>query len=213
MNNDPVTVLVVEDHPIYLEGLLAALAGIEGIRVLGGCSTVAQAQHHVVDLRPDVALVDLALPDGSGLDLVRSCRRLTDGPAVLVLTMTRQPDIVLEAVRAGARGYLVKGASGEQIGAAVLAAAGGEVIFGADVADNVLAALHNQNPASAAFPTLSPREFEVISLLGQGLTNHAIATRLFLSDKTVRNHVSSVLAKLGLTSRHEAADLARKRIS
>jgi DNA-binding NarL/FixJ family response regulator len=213
MNTSPVTVLVVEDHPIYLEGLLAALAGIEGIRVLGGCSTVAEALEHLVELRPDVALVDLALPDGTGLDLVRSCGRLADGPAVLVLTMTRQPGIVLEAVRAGARGYLVKGASGDQIGAAVLAAAGGEVIFGADIADNVLAALHNQNPASAAFPMLSAREFEVISLLGQGLTNHAIATRLFLSDKTVRNHVSSVLAKLGLSSRHEAADLARNRLS
>ena len=213
MNTGPVSVLVVEDHPVYRDGLVAALTGIHGIHVLGGCSTLAEAIDLIGDLRPDVALVDLALPDGSGLDLVRSCRRLPDGPAVVVLTMSRQPDIVLEAVRAGARGYLVKGASGAQIGAAVLAVAGGEVVFGSDVADNVLTALHNQDPKLAAFPMLSPRELEVISLLGQGLTNHAIATRLVLSDKTVRNHVSSVLSKLGLASRHEAADLARQRLS
>ncbi len=213
MNPGPVGVLVVEDHPVYRDGLVAALAHIQGIHVLGDCATLAEAVDLVRDLRPDVALVDLTLPDGSGLDLVRSCRRLTDGPAVVVLTMSRQPDIVLEAVRAGARGYLVKGASGAQVGAAVLAVAGGEVVFGSDVADNVLTALHNQDPKLAAFPMLSPRELDVISLLGQGLTNHAIATRLVLSDKTVRNHVSSVLAKLGLSSRHDAAELARQRLS
>lgn len=211
MSDRTVSVLVVEDHPIYRDGLIGALATVDGVQVAGGCGTVAEALEQVVARRPDVALVDLALPDGSGLDLARQFATDPDGPAVVVLTMTRQPSVVLEAVRAGARGYLVKGAGGAEIGAAVLAAARGEAVFGADVADNVLAALNRQDPASAAFPMLTQRELEVLSLLAEGLTNQAIATRLFLSDKTVRNHVSNVLAKLGVSSRHDAARLARQR--
>ena len=206
-----VSVLVVEDHPIYREGLLASLADVEGLRVAGSCGTLAEATDQIATARPDVALVDLALPDGSGLDLARLCSADPNGPAVVILTMTRQPEVVLEAVRAGARGYLVKGAGGIEIAAALLAAARGEVVFGADVADNVLAALVLQDPAGAAFPQLSQREREILSLLTEGLTNHAIGTRLFLSEKTVRNHVSSVLAKLGVASRHDAARLARER--
>jgi DNA-binding NarL/FixJ family response regulator len=212
MSAQTVSVLIVEDHPIYRDGLTAALGAIQGITVAGGCATLAEALQHVKDLEPDVALVDLALPDGTGLDLVRACAGLPDGPAVVVLTMTRQPGVVLEAVKAGARGYLVKGAAGAEIAAAVLAVAGGEAVFGADVADNVLAALNHQDSTRAAFPMLSQREYEVMTLLGQGLTNQAIAARLFLSDKTVRNHVSNVLAKLGLSSRHDAAQLGRDRL-
>lgn len=210
MSATNISVLVVEDHPIYRDGLLAALADAAGVRVVGGCSTVAEAISRIDADNPAVALVDLALPDGSGLDVARRCSGDPDGPAVVILTMTRQPDVVLEAVRAGARGYLVKGAGGPEIAAAVRAVARGEVVFGADVADNVLAALVVLDPATAAFPMLSSREREVLSLLADGLTNQAIATRLSLADKTVRNLVSNVISKLGVTSRHEAAQLARQ---
>jgi DNA-binding NarL/FixJ family response regulator len=211
MSGPPITVLVVEDHPIYRDGLVTALAAIDGVRVTGSCGTLAEGTEQVAALRPDVALIDLALPDGSGLDLARVCTADPGGPAVVILTMSRQPGVVLEAVRAGARGYLVKGAGGAEIGAAVIAAARGEAVFGVDVADTVLGALQRQDPSGAAFPMLSPREREILSLLTEGLTNQAIASRLYLSDKTVRNHVSTVLAKLGVASRHDAARLARAR--
>jgi DNA-binding NarL/FixJ family response regulator len=130
---------------------------------------------------------------------------------VVVLTMTHHAEFVLEAVQAGARGYLVKGAGRAEIGAAVVAAARGEAVFGADIADHVLAALRRQDATAAAFPMLSSREREVLALLADGLTNQEIAARLYLSGKTIRNHVSSILAKLGVATRQDAAQAARAR--
>ncbi len=162
-------------------------------------------------LQPAVALVDITLPDGSGLELAKKWSADPLGPVVVVLTMTHHAEFVLEAVQAGARGYLVKGAGQAEIGAAVVAAARGEAVFGADVADHVLAALSRQDATAAAFPMLSPRERQVLRLLADGLTNQAIAARLYLSEKTIRNHVSGILAKLGVATRQDAARMSRAR--
>jgi DNA-binding NarL/FixJ family response regulator len=204
-----VRVVIVEDHPIYREGLQAALSELPDIQVLATAGTAAEAAAHVDRLRPDLVLLDLTLPDGNGLDLARRWTSDPGGPTVVVLTMTRDPHIVAEAVHAGARGYLVKGSGRAEIGAAIMAAANGQAVFGSDISDGVLAALTLQDPSSYAFPTLTIREREVLALLREGLTNYAIASRLCLSDKTVRNHVSNVLTKLDVTSRYDAAQLAR----
>jgi DNA-binding NarL/FixJ family response regulator len=209
--NPPVRVFIVEDHPIYREGLLSALGELDEVEVVGSAATCTEAVAQVSVLQPAVALVDITLPDGSGLELARRWSADPHSPVVVVLTMTHHAEFVLEAVQAGARGYLVKGAGRAEIGAAVVAAARGEAVFGADIADHVLAAVRRQDAAAAAFPMLSPREREVLALLADGLTNQEIAARLYLSGKTIRNHVSSILAKLGVATRQDAAQAARAR--
>lgn len=205
----PVRVVIVEDHPIYREGLQTALSELPDIEVLASAGTAAEATATVDRLRPDVVLLDLTLPDGNGLDLARAWSRNPEGPTIVVLTMTRESQVVAEAVHAGAHGYLVKGSGRAEISAAILAAASGHTVFGSDIAEGVLVALLRQDRSSYAFPTLSAREREVLALLVDGLTNPAIASRLCLSGKTVRNHVSNILTKLDVASRHDAAELAR----
>jgi len=201
-----VRLFIVEDHPIYREGLLATLNRSPGIEVVAAVGTVAEARA-ALTTPIDVALVDLGLPDGSGLDVVRLFRDV--GVHVLVLTMSHDPAHVIEAVRAGAHGYVVKGSTGRDISAALASVAEGNVLFGVDVADVALKAVSDRSPQNAAFPMLSPREREVLDLLALGLPNRTIAQRLGVSDKTVRNHVSNILTKLGVADRHAAAERSR----
>ena len=199
--------LVVEDHPVFRDGLLAAVDRVPHVEVVAAGETLAEGLELLARHELDVALVDLGLPDGSGVDLVR--RAAETGVHPLVLTMSSAAGQLVEAVRAGARGYLVKGAARDDIIAAIEAVARGEAVFGPDVAATVLQAVAVQDVRRVSFPDLSDREAEVLELLGLGLPNRSIAERLGLSDKTVRNHVSSILAKLGVESRHDAADLVR----
>lgn len=207
----PVRVLVVEDHPIFRDGLLGALA-TEDIEVVGVAGTVEAALAAIErndDEPVDLALVDLSLPDGSGVEVVRAAT--SQGIRVLVLTMSHDPAHLLEAVRAGARGYVVKGAGRQDIVSAIASVMAGDAVFGAEVADLALQAVLRQDARTVAFPQLTAREHDILDLLALGLPNAAIAARLHLSDKTVRNHVSAILAKLGVDSRHGAAELARAR--
>lgn len=205
----PLRLLVVEDHPIFLEGLLAALSGADQVGQVHAATSVTDGLDVLAREAIDVALVDLALPDGSGIVLVEAAT--TMGAHALVLTMSDDPGHFVEAVRAGARGYLVKGAGRREILSAVVTVAQGDVLFGGDVADLALGAVTRQDPRSTAFPRLSTRELDVLDLLGLGLSNHAIAVRLSLSEKTVRNRVSDILTKLQVDSRHDAAELLRER--
>ncbi len=202
--------LVVEDHPIFREGLIAALSTADDIEVVAVVGSVAEALDalavHELE-RPDLALVDLALPDGTGAEVIRAATG--HGVRSMVLTMSKDPTYLLDAVKAGARGYVVKGASRQDIVSAIHAVAAGDAVFGAEVADLALGAVVRQDARTASFPQLTAREHDVLGLLALGLPNAVIADRLQLSDKTVRNHVSAILAKLGVRSRHEAADLAR----
>jgi DNA-binding NarL/FixJ family response regulator len=179
------------------------------VGLAGTVEAALEAIDHEGDPAADVALVDLGLPDGSGVDVVREATRR--GIRVLVLTMSHDPAYLLEAVRAGARGYVVKGAGRHDIVSAITAVAAGDAVFGAEVADLALKAVLSQDARSIAFPQLSEREHDVLELLALGLPHAAIATRLHLSDKTVRNHVSAIMGKLGVDSRHAAAELARSR--
>jgi DNA-binding NarL/FixJ family response regulator len=192
-----VRVLVVDDHPLYREGLVAAVATMPDTEVVGEATDGQEAVTLAARLEPDVVLMDLHMPVMNGVDATRAITSAQPGVAVLVLTMLDGDESVFAAVRAGARGYLLKGADRAEIAHAVESVSKGQVVFSAALAPRVLAwfaAPHAGNPAP--FPELTEREREVLDLLARGLTNTEIARRLFLSDKTVRNHVSNVFAKL-----------------
>jgi len=202
-------VLLADDHPAYLRGLVALLAEDDGIEVVGHVADGTAAVAEAVALRPDAVVMDLHLPGLDGIEATRRIREALPGTAVLVLTMYDDDASLRAAVAAGARGYLLKESSGPQIAAALRAVVRGEAVFGPAVASRVLASVTRGGPAAAAFPELSAREREILRELALGATNRAIAQRLFLSDKTVRNYVSALLAKLGVADRAEAADRAR----
>jgi DNA-binding NarL/FixJ family response regulator len=165
-----------------------------------------------VQLRPDVVLMDLHLPVVNGIEATRRLADLAPDVRVLALTMFDDEQSVLAAMRAGARGYLVKGATGSRILSAVRAVAAGELVFGADIATGVLGALVDSRSARSTrpFPVLTEREREILDLIAAGRANHDIARRLVLSDKTVRNHISNIFAKLQVSDRAQAIVLARE---
>jgi DNA-binding NarL/FixJ family response regulator len=206
------TVLLVDDHPLFLDGVRAALAGQPDLEVVAEAHDVRSALERVADVAPDVVLMDLNLPDGNGVDATRSVLASRPETRVLVITMNADDDAVVAAMRAGARGYVVKGAGRDDLLHAVRTVAAGGAVFSPSVADRLgsfFAGLSAQ-PGRELFPQLSDREREVLDLVARGYDNRRIARELFLSDKTVRNHVSSILTKLEVSGRSEAIDRARR---
>ena len=207
-----IKVLVADDHPVVRDGLRALFAEYPNIDLIGEAGTGREAIKAAVIDKPDVIIMDLAMPDTDGFSATSEINRVAPEVAVLVLTMSDDDITVTKAMRAGARGYLLKGATKEEILRAVTAVADGQAIFGPAVARRVLARLG----ATAAsdedpFPQLTPREHDVLRLLAQGLSNSANASRLGLSLKTVNNNTSSIFTKLNVATRTEAAILARDR--
>jgi DNA-binding NarL/FixJ family response regulator len=206
-------VVVVDDHPLYREGLVTAMAAMDGVDVVGEASDGEQAVDVVAELNPDVVVMDLHMPRLNGIDATHRITVAQPSVAVLVLTMLEGDDSVFAAVRAGARGYLLKGAGRAEIARALEGVGHGGVVFSAGIASRVLAFFAAGTGASAAalmpFPELTEREREILDLVARGLTNAEIARRLVVSDKTVRNHVSNVFAKLQVAGRAEAVARAR----
>ncbi|MEV5721663.1 response regulator transcription factor [Amycolatopsis mediterranei] len=202
-------VLVVDDHPLFRIGVSTLLAAEPGIEVVGEAAGGADAVASAAALRPDVVVMDLHLPDLSGIQATRHIVAANPGTGVLMLTMADESESVFAAMRAGARGYLLKDAEPDEIIRAVRAVARREAIFGPDIANRVLA-FFNQPPASEpVFPELTGREREVLALIAAGHSNSLIASTLCLSPKTVRNHISNVFAKLHVADRAEAIVRAR----
>jgi DNA-binding NarL/FixJ family response regulator len=204
--------LLVDDHPLFLDGVRAALSASEGLEVVGEAHSVAEALSLAESVAPDVVLMDLNLPDGSGVDATRQLLAAHPEVRVLVITMAADDDAVVAAMRAGARGYVVKGAGRAELVQAVTTVAGGGAVFSTAVAERLGAYFSGMaaQPGREMFPQLSGREREVLDLMAQGLDNRRIAQALFLSDKTVRNHVSSVLSKREAPDRSEAIARARR---
>ena len=200
-------VLVVDDHPVFRDGLAALLGSLPDVEVAGVAADGPDALAALGGTEVDVVLMDLNLMTVSGVDVTAQITSRPDPPAVLVVTMVDDDDTVVAALRAGARGYVLKGATGDEIAAAVRTVAGGGAVFGAGVAAHVLAL--NTTPApsrpEAPFDDLTEREREVLALIAEGASNPQIARMLGLSLKTVQNYVSRILDKLQVSDRTQAA--------
>jgi DNA-binding NarL/FixJ family response regulator len=204
--------LVVDDHPIFrdgLAGLLATLPDVEDVRTAGGAD---EALRHVAAAPVDVVLMDINLPDASGVEATRQLTARAPATAVLMVTMVDDDDSVFAALAAGARGYVLKDAAADEILAAVKTIAAGGAVFGASVAARILAKRPTRTDARQSLTTaeaLTAREQDVLTLLADGATNRQIARSLGLSLKTVQNHVSRILDKLQATDRTQAVLRAR----
>ncbi|MPV37993.1 response regulator transcription factor [Georgenia subflava] len=205
----PVRVVIADDHPMFRYGLRAALEAVTEIEVVGDASDGGTLVALVDELRPHVVLTDLTMPNVGGETAIALILARFPEVAVLVLSMHADDDAVLGALRAGARGYLLKGADRDEIARAVLTVAGGGTVYGPEVGRRLSELLALRGPAVRPFPDLTPREEQVLSLVATGLGNHEIARRLGLSEKTVRNNVAATLAKLQVRDR--AAAVARAR--
>ena len=211
VGNVPLRVLIVDDHPPFRAGLRALLVTDERLVVVAEASTGAAAIAAVASSAPDVVLMDVHMP---GVDGVEATRRIIDAAphvAIVVLTMHDDDGTVFAALRAGARGYLLKGASRAELLRAIHAAAAGEALFGAAIARRMMAYFGRPAPAAAPpFPELTGREHQILELVAAGRSNTDIADRLGVAPKTIRNHVSTIFAKLQVRDRAEAIVRARE---
>ena len=205
----PLRVLIADDHPVVRRGLGALVGTLPGMVVVGeapdGAAAVKEAQLH----RPDVVIMDIAMPGVDGLEATRRIASATPEVAVLVLTMHDDEDTLLAALEAGARGYLLKGAEQAAIESAIRSVAAGQLVFGADLVGRLRARLAAPL-VTPVLPELTAREREVLVLMAQGCSNALIANRLELAPKTVGNHASAIFTKLGVPGRAEAVALARR---
>jgi DNA-binding NarL/FixJ family response regulator len=207
-----IRVVVVDDHPMMREGLRALVASLPDIEVVGEAENGERARRETQLTRPDVVVMDLHMPGTNGVEATRAVLRDVPDTRVLVLTMFEDDDSVFAAMRAGASGYLVKGAQQAEIVRAIRSVADGQAIFGPSVARRIIDFFASGNrPARAEpFPELTAREREVLALIAAGRTNAAIAKRLSISGKTVSNHISAIFAKLQVADRSEAIVRARQ---
>lgn len=203
----PITVFLLDDHEIVRRGIAQLLEAAGDITVVGEAATAAQAVARIPALRPDVAILDVRLPDGDGVSVCRDIRSaVSPPPACLMLTSYSDDEALFGAIMAGAAGYLLKQVTGVDLVGAVRTIAEGGSLLDPRATAVVLERLRKgDEPSDPRYASLSPQERRILSLIADGLTNRQIGTELFLAEKTVKNYVSSLLHKLGFTRRTEAA--------
>jgi DNA-binding NarL/FixJ family response regulator len=209
--DDTVRVLIADDHPLFREGMRGRLDRVADVAVVGEAASGDEAVELAHKLEPDVILMDIKMPGLNGIEATREIQQASPQIGVLVLTMFEDDDSVFAAMRAGAKGYLLKDSGGEGVVHAIRAVASGEAVFGPGVAERIMGFFAAPRAAAPqrAFPELTEREEEVLSLVAQGKANREIARQLFVSLKTVRNHVSNILLKLQVADRAQAVIRAR----
>jgi DNA-binding NarL/FixJ family response regulator len=204
-------VLIVDDHPVFRDGLAGLLATLPEVEIVGSAGTAEEALTALRENAPDIVLMDINLPGASGVEATRRVSAVAPATAVLVVTMVDDDDSVFAALAAGARGYILKGASAGEITAALRTVAAGGAVFGPGIASRLLAGTPTRlpGPAASSQDDLTAREREVLDLLADGASNRHIARSLGISLKTVQNHVSHILDKLQAADRTQAALRAR----
>ncbi len=208
--SDVIRVVVCDDHPMVREGLRAVINDAPGFEMVAEAATGEEAVELALEVLPDVLVMDLHLPGINGIEAIRRITAAAPSVAVLVLTMFEDDDSVFSALRAGARGYLLKGAGQADILRSLEAVNTGQAIFGPSIASRVLAVSAARPEVEPLFPELTDREREVLSLVAMGLDNAGIARKLVVSHKTVANHVSNIFSKLHFESRAQAIVTARE---
>ena len=210
--SQPLGVLVAEDHPVYRDGLRALLSGVHTVRLIGEATDGDEVVRQAEALNPDVVLMDLQMPGRNGIEATRAIRASRPEAAVLILTMFEDDESLFNAMRAGARGYLLKDAGGEELVSAIETVGRGGAVFGPGVARR-LAAFFAEGGSTGRpqpFPELTERERQVLDRMARGENNAAIAARLGISLKTVRNYTSTIFDKLMVATRSQAIVRARE---
>ncbi len=209
---DRICVLIADDHPLFREGMHGLLDSVADTEVLGEATTGAEVIAQAKTLQPDVILMDIKMPGLNGIEATRAIVAASPHISILMVTMLEDDESVFAAMRAGARGYVLKGANQAEILRAIRAVASGEAIFGPGIAKRVLGFFAATRPTvpPRVFPELSERERELLALIAQGRSNQEIADQLGLTLKTVRNHVSNIFSKLQVADRAQAALRARE---
>lgn len=203
-----IRVFLVDDHEVVRRGVAALLSTEDDIEIVGEAGTAQQAMARIPALRPDVAVLDVRLPDGNGVEVCREVRSRTPGLCCLMLTSFADDDALFDAVMAGAAGYVLKQIHGSDLVGAVRTVAGGESLLDPKTTASMLRRLRDQAIRTDPLAALTGQERHILELIGEGMTNRQIGERLFLAEKTVKNYVSNLLAKLDMQRRTQAAALA-----
>ncbi len=207
--DEVIRILVADDHPLFREGVVTTLAAESDMAVIAEASNAEVAAELAIELLPDVAIIDLAMPGGGGIEATRRIHASCPATAVLVLTVSEHPDDLMGALKAGAKGYVVKGVSGDGLVYAVRTVTSGEVYVTPVLASGILAAMSQAEPFDP-FDGLTGRERDILESVAEGLTNREIGMRLYLAEKTVKHYMTNVMQKLHVRSRLEAALLAQR---
>ncbi|MGB3702070.1 MAG: response regulator transcription factor [Anaerolineales bacterium] len=206
-----IRVLIADDHTLFRDGLLALLNSVDDIKVIGTAQDGLEAVNQAADSQPDVILMDILMPELNGIEATRKIIQTSPHVGVIMLTMFEDDESVFSAMRAGARGYILKGAGQDDVLRAIRAVDRGEALFGPSIATRLMDFFKTpETEPPQAFPELTERENEILALIAQGASNHEIAEQLNISLKTVRNHVSNIYNKMQVTDRVQAVLRARE---
>src|SRR6478609_2181509 len=206
----PIRVYLLDDHEVVRQGLRFLLEAAGDIEVVGESGSAEDAAHRIPALRPHVAVLDARLPDGSGIEVCRTVRAVDPTIQALILTSYDDDEALFAAIMAGAAGYVLKEIKGNDLVTAVRQVADGKSLIDPSLTARVLERVRNPTTTAPELASLTEQELKLLALIAEGLTNRQIGERMFLAEKTVKNYVSSILAKLGLERRTQAAVLASK---